>query len=308
MMTTSHWVMFNDCNFILTASDKSNIEENAEILLADTPVIIDLAGKAKKLKWAASTWAGVERLIKEIGKEKPPGFTITRMGGAYSRVMGEYVLGYILTKERFIIEVAKDQETQSWNNLKHRNYRNLAELTIGILGVGDIGQEVARLCNAVGMTVIGVTRTKPAEEKKSQAVSQYRLMSELPSVLKDCDYVCNILPSTPETRGTLSGDILSHCKNKKSIFINIGRGDIIDEQSLITALKEGWIGGAVLDVFQKEPLPKESPLWSLPGVVITPHIAGATQANLVASSFVDNYKLFIENKPLKYQVDFQQGY
>ncbi|XP_053390278.1 glyoxylate/hydroxypyruvate reductase A-like, partial [Mercenaria mercenaria] len=251
---------------------------------------------------------GVETLIKEIGKEKPPSFTITRMGGAFSRFMAEYVLGYVLTKERSIIEVAKDQETRMWNKKKYSHYRSLTDLTIGILGVGEIGQEVARLCNASGMKVIGVTRSQPSEEKRCPAVSQYRTTSELAEVLHDSDYVCNILPSTPETRGLLSGDMFSHCRPKKSVFINMGRGDVIDEQSLVKAIREGWICGAVLDVFQTEPLPEESPLWNLPGVIITPHIAGVCLTNQVAENFVENYKLYCENKPLKFQVDFQRGY
>lgn len=292
----------------MKAADEENIIENAEVLFADNPVIMNVAFNARKLKWAASTWAGVDNVMKELSTKKPPSFTLTRMGGAYDKIMSEYVLGYVLAKERSIIELAKEQEKRTWKRSEYSNYRPLSDVTIGILGVGSIGREVARLCNLAGMKVIGVTRTTPSVDKQCPAVSRYRTTAEIPSVLCECDYVCNILPGTPETRGLLSGDMFSHCKNRRSVFINIGRGDVTDEQSLVKAISEEWLSGAVLDVFQTEPLPQESPLWSLPGVIITPHVAGVVLTNLVAASFVENYKLFCDNKPLQFQVDFQRGY
>lgn len=292
----------------LSESDRNNINENAEILVADSPVLIDVLYTAKKLKWAACTWAGMENLLKRIDPNNPPGCILTRMGGAFNKIMGEYVLGYIIAKERYMLQMAKDQELTNWNKSAYMKYRTLDELTVSILGVGEIGQAVASLLSTVGMKVIGVTRTPPSPDRSCPAISQYRTNSELPEVLSLSDYVVSILPSTPETRGLLSGDMFSHCKTKKSVFINIGRGDVTDEQSLVNAFSSGWLGGAVLDVFPVEPLPKDSPLWKIPGVVITPHIAGVSLTNQVASCFVENYQLFIENKPVKFQVDFKAGY
>ncbi|KAL4228304.1 hypothetical protein ACF0H5_013735 [Mactra antiquata] len=288
--------------------NKQQIENDAEILFADVPVIIDVAYSAKKLKWAASTWAGVEKLISGLDESKKPPFVVTRMGGAFNRIMAEYVLGYILTKERFIIQLSQLQDKGTWDMSQYRKYRSIEGLVIGILGLGEIGLEVARLCNAVGMKVIGVTRSVKSDDKKVPYVSEYRTTTDIPIVLEQCDYICNILPSTCNTRGLLSGDILSHCKNKKTIFINIGRGDIIDEDSLVKAISECWIGGAVLDVFNNEPLSEESPLWKLPNVIITPHIAGVSLTDQIAASFVKNYELYSQNKPLQFVVDFKRGY
>ena len=150
-------------------------------------------------------------------------------------------------------------------------YRVMPKLTIGILGLGDIGQNLAKACKALSMTVWGVGRRDKSD--RQEFVDHYTTLSRLPEVLQSCDYVCNILPSTPATKHLLSGNVLESGKDKHPVFINIGRGNVIDEQSLIHALNEGWISGAILDVFEVEPLPKTSALWKMPQVVITPHVA-----------------------------------
>ncbi|WAR26776.1 GHRA-like protein [Mya arenaria] len=205
------------------------IEDSADILLADVPVIIDVANTANKLKWAASTWAGVENLIKAMDSKKPPNFPITRMGEAFNIVMAEYVLGYILAKERFIIELAREQETATWNKSDYSNYRCLSDLTVSVLGVGEIG-------------------------KQGSSCWKY--------------FLCN---NTLERRSD-------------------------------------WLGGAVLDVFREEPLPQSSPLWTLPGVIITPHVAGVSLSHLVAKSFKNNYERYNKGEPLNFVVDFERGY
>ena len=151
-------------------------------------------------------------------------------------------------------------------------YRVMSELSIGILGLGDVGQTVAKACKALGMTVWGVGRRELSNTPAF--VDHYKTLSSLREVLQSCDYVCNILPSTPATKYLLSGSVLESGKDNQPVFINVGRGDIIDENSLVNALNQGWISGAILDVFEVEPLPKESPFWKLPQVIITPHMAG----------------------------------
>lgn len=153
-------------------------------------------------------------------------------------------------------------------------YRLMSQLSIGILGLGDIGKEIARVCKALGMTVWGVARRE--KQTKLSYVDYYRTLDFLPEVLQSCDYFCNVLPSTSSTYHLLSGNTLESGKEKKPVFINVGRGDIIDEASLVNAIQKGWISGAILDVFEKEPLPKDSALWDMPQVTITPHYAAVT--------------------------------
>ena len=162
----------------------------------------------------------------------------------------------------------------------------MPKLTIGILELGDIGQNIAKACKALGMTVWGVGRRDKSD--RQEFVDHYTTFSRLPEVLQSCDYVCNVLPSTPATKYLLSGNVLESGKDKHPVFINIGRGDVIDEKSLIHALNEGWISGAILDVFEVELLPKESALWKMPQVVITPHVAAVSFPEEVSSNLKHN--------------------
>lgn len=160
-------------------------------------------------------------------------------------------------------------------------YRSLTQLSLGVLGLGNIGKCIAKYCKALGMTIWGIGRTERKELPVE--VDEYRTMSGLGEMLQSCDYICNVLPSTPETKGLLSGDVLQACQSKQACFINIGRGDVIDTASIVKALKNGWISHAILDVFEEEPLPQNSELWDMPGVTITPHCCGRFFPNQVCA-------------------------
>ncbi|XP_041379707.1 LOW QUALITY PROTEIN: glyoxylate/hydroxypyruvate reductase B-like [Gigantopelta aegis] len=183
----------------------------------------------------------------------------------------------------------------------------LSTLTIGIIGSGNIGKEIAKKCKQFGMTVLGLTREPVPLDKRIPYVDQYKLLDELHELLGTSDYVCSVLPSTSDTRGLLSGEVFKHCFTKvqksvfinvgrgdvtdeasilkamrlipsihpfylsliiqKSVFINVGRGDVTDEASILKAMRAGWLSGAILDVFETEPLPTNSELWDLPGLL-----------------------------------------
>ncbi|XP_046576990.1 glyoxylate/hydroxypyruvate reductase B-like [Haliotis rubra] len=134
---------------------------------------------------------------------------------------------------------------------------------------------------------------------------------DLLELLSSCDFLVNILPSTPETRGLLSGDVLSHCR-KKPLFINVGRGDIIDDESLLSALRRGWLSGAVLDIFTEEPLSRDSPLWGERDVVITPHVSNQSDCmdsyKKLASMFLANYNRYLNGQALENVVNIDRGY
>lgn len=176
-----------------------------------------------------------------------------------------------MTHESFIYRL-------SWDVLA---YRNLSDLTIGILGLGDIGQEIAKYCKSMKMTVNAIRRTPSAT--KLPYVDESFCVENLSEFLKQCDYLCNVLPSTPSTKGLLSGNVLESCKEKKTVLINVGRGDVIRSEEILQALNNQWIGGAILDVFEEEPLPKDSALWTHPEVIVTPHVAGLSTPNQVKS-------------------------
>mmetsp|Transcript_69369 Transcript_69369/g.181806 ORF Transcript_69369/g.181806 Transcript_69369/m.181806 type:complete len:152 (+) Transcript_69369:1-456(+) len=130
---------------------------------------------------------------------------------------------------------------------------------------------------------------------------------DLPGLLRESDVVVNILPSTPATRGLLDGGALEACGRGK-LFINVGRGTIVSEESLLAALERGWLRRAVLDVFAPEPLPESSALWGHPAVQVTPHISAVTYPDFTAELFVENLGRYVEGQPLKYTMDLDSGY
>jgi len=283
---------------------------SAEILLADPALIKQHVNNLPRLRWMQSTWAGVDAIINALDKDQPlPSYKLSRFGGYFGAHMAEYVIGQILCKERQFIQMYHKQQQSQWSQQEFQQYRLLSELTVGILGLGDIGKQVAHVAHSFGMRVLGLVSREVAPEKKLACIQQYySCFSSLPSLLEQCDYVVSILPSTPSTRNVLSGNTLQPCQTKRSTFINLGRGDVIDDTSLIHALNSGWLRHAILDVTSEEPLPRDNPLWSHNDVTITPHVSAVSFDYQVAELFVKNYEQFTQDGSLDYLVSWQQQY
>ncbi|CAL1528178.1 unnamed protein product [Lymnaea stagnalis] len=285
-----------------------------EYLFADPSVIGQvLSDPGNSLKWAQSTFAGVEPIIKAVNKiEEIPSAIVCRQTGGFGQSMGEYVIGQIIARERKFSFMNDLQRQSSYDDYRSDliSYRNLDTLSIGILGLGTIGAEVARQCKALNMTVWATLRDERfiSDEVKCEHVHNFRPISLLHEMVLEVDYLVNILPSTMQTRGLLSGEVLKSCEKKKTVFINIGRGDVVDDESLVQALNRGWLGGAILDVFNTEPLPSSSPLWKTPGVTITPHVSGITDTNKAVQTFMTNLQLYRAGQPMINRVDFRRGY
>jgi len=177
-----------------------------------------------------------------------------------------------------------------------------------VIGLGHIGSELARLARCFGMKVIA-TRRSVTEHSRARYVDQLIPRQRLPDLLSQSDFVALTLPSTSETTH-LIGEKELRLMKQTAIIINIGRGNIIDEEALIKALQEHWIAGAGLDVFTSEPLPQDSPLWDLPNVIFTPHIAGSMEDYNAQSTsvFIENLKRFLEGKRLLRIVNKKRGY
>ncbi|XP_035658158.1 glyoxylate/hydroxypyruvate reductase A-like [Branchiostoma floridae] len=284
--------------------------QEAEILLMDPNLMPPLMYQLPRLKWMQSTWAGVDAMFKHLDKTKPlPSYTLTRFGGVFGPAMAEYVISHIVNTERRAHKQWENQAKGLWERSGDiHNYRPLTMLSVGILGVGDIGKEIARCCKTFGMTVWGMVRRELSEDKRSPYVDHYRKFSELSELLQKCDYICNVLPSTAETKGLLNGNILKSCKEKKSVFINVGRGDVISEETIVNAIQSGWISHAILDVFETEPLPTSSLLWKMPQVTITPHVSAVSIPSQVTDMFYENYQRYLKGEELKYVVNLESGY
>ncbi|XP_014669476.1 PREDICTED: glyoxylate/hydroxypyruvate reductase A-like [Priapulus caudatus] len=276
----------------------------AEVLLADPDLAAQVINKLPKLQWLQCTWAGVDRIMDSVAER--PAARITRFGGAFGPAMAEYVIGQIIARERNFELMREQQKKVYWWQAPFRSYRLLSTLSIGILGTGDIGKEIARICKLFGMKVWAMVRTIPTERK--EYIDEYRTNDGLAEILSACDYICSVLPNTVETRGLLNGTLLKNCMPKKAVFINVGRGSVICTDDLLTALKEGWIAAAILDVFEREPLPGDCELWRLPNVVLTPHVASMSMSWQVSDVFANNYERFTADEPLRYLVDWEKKY
>jgi glyoxylate/hydroxypyruvate reductase A len=240
--------------------------------------------------------AGNEHLVKNPNLPESVILTKTTV---YGEMMAEYVFAYILYFGRNLSKHFEDQRKKNWHPKKPERLR---EKVLGILGLGSVGTEIARLGNQFGMRIVGFKRTPERMKNIDQVYGPQDLKKMIPLV----DYLVAALPSTPETRHLLGEEELSLIKDGAILF-NIGRGAVIDERALTKVLKEGRIR-AVLDVFEKEPLPPESELWSLENVIITPHVSGINLPEEICEEFIRNYKRWVKSKPLIGLVDRNKGY
>jgi len=284
--------------------------DSFEVILGDAIQFGPYVNHVRNVKWFQSFWAGVDGATSHPSKP-PPCFTMTRCAGNYGPYVAEYVLSNIINVERRAFHFHQLKKECKWGkppvSQDMIQYRRLYNLSILILGVGDIGLEVAYKCKVFGMKVVGLCTKIP--EIKNKNIDEYILMPQLHEYLKKTDYICNILPSTVETTDLLSGEVLKQCTDNKPVFVNVGRGNVINDESLVNAVNNEWIGGAILDVFNQEPLPSDSKLWSLKNVILTPHMAGLGGfPDEVVKCFKENLKLYEENKPLKFQVDWTKMY
>jgi len=276
---------------------ESNPTPEIDVVFGEPNLIKDALASLPALNWVQANWAGVEPLLDPAASRN---YILTNARGVFGGLMAEYVFGYLLAHERKIFKRAQAQAAKQWENSLTGRLRGK---TIGLLGVGSIGAEVARTANFFGMTVRGYTR----DSETSADVDTYFHGKDLSEFAKGLDYLVGILPNTVDTRRIINRDLLSTLPSH-AILINVGRGSTVDEEALLEALNQNKIAGAVLDVFEQEPLPKTHPFWTAPNLLMTFHTSAPSLPEDIAEIFIENYKLFIEGKPLKYQVDFEKGY
>jgi phosphoglycerate dehydrogenase-like enzyme len=285
---------------VLLAGDPARLPEgaeSAEVVLAPPGLLIDALPRLKGLRWAQSTWAGVETLL---APELPRDYQLSGVKGVFGQQMAEYTLCYMLAHERQVIERYASQKEKHWD---HRIPGSLAGKHAVFLGMGSIGRECALRCLQFGMRISAVTRSG----KGSDLADRHFAVEALPSALADADYLVMSLPGTPDTRRLVDAGVLA-CLPPHAVIINVGRGGTLDEQALMAALKAGRLAGAVLDVFELEPLPEEHGLWSCPGVTITAHTSAVSFVELIAPLFIDNLRRYLDGELPEFLVDFARGY
>jgi phosphoglycerate dehydrogenase-like enzyme len=292
---------------VITGKDKEIWEGH----LKDAEVIAGWRKSVKKeclqndshLKWLQTWSAGVDSLPLEALESK--NILLTSANGVHTFPISETIFALMLSLTRKIHTYVKNQQTKTW---EHANLKNeIHEKTIGIIGVGAIGKETARIAKAFGMTVLGVRRSGKPED----FVDQMYTTDQLSILLPQCDYVVITLPLTKDTFHLFGKEQLNQMK-PSSFFINIGRGEIVVENDLIAALQNQTIAGAGLDVFEKEPLSEGSQLWDMENVIITPHTAGATEhynQRVIENIFIPNLKNYVAGKtPAINLVTYSKGY
>ena len=293
--------------------------DQAEVLY--TFGVLPRPEQAPHLRWVQLNSAGVNHVIQQPLFASDVMFTT--MSGLHAINIGEYVFASILAWTRHLPELFDLQRKKQWPSDRWTCCQptELRGSTVGIVGYGSIGREVARLAKAFGMRVLAVKRRSESagEPGAFELVGLGDPAGVLPDVLygpgqlremlAQCDFVVLAVPLTQETRGMI-GEAELRAMKPAAYLVNIARGEVCDEAALIHALQDKWIAGAGLDVFTQEPLPEASPLWTLPNVILTPHISGFTPLyeQRGVDIFCENLRRYIVGQPLLNLVDKSAGY
>ncbi|MBX3499394.1 MAG: D-2-hydroxyacid dehydrogenase [Alphaproteobacteria bacterium] len=285
----------------LSRKDKPSADQLAatEAMMAGA-VPAGLLPSMPKLRWVQAMSAGVEGWL--ALPDLPTGLTLTCARGTHTESMPENIIGALFYVAKPYAAAAASQKSAKWT---HMVAQPLTGKTLGILGLGAIGAEVARIAAALGMRVIGTRRT-PGTVANVAAVLPPERTDEL---LAQSDFVLLLLPATPATDNFMDAQRFARMK-PTAWLLNFGRGHTIKDADLIAAVKDKTIAGALLDVFRQEPLPSSDPLWTAEGIIVLPHIGGPhpQRDRFVAKLFVDNLGRFLDGKPLKEVVDRAAGY
>ena len=256
---------------------------------------------ADRLRWIQWGGAGVDAVL--FPALVASDVQLTNARGVFDRAMAEYTLGLLLSFGKNFFETYTAQREHRWS---YRLTELMAGRSVVVVGVGSIGREIARLLKQMDFVVSGVGRSARGADPDFGDIHG---ISDLNSCLSQADYVVLITPLTPETRGLFGAEQFSAMKSSAR-FINLGRGELVDEDALLEALQGGQIAGAGLDVFCTEPLPAESPFWDLDNVIVSPHISGDYQGHqeAMAEIFLENFERFRDGRELLNQIDKSLGF
>lgn len=283
----------------ITASDAGSLPEtarNATIALGEPDLLARAIPALPALQWVQSTWAGLTPLVPAAVR----GLPVTGVRDVFGQQMSEYALAYALSHFLQLPARARAQHQGRWLD---QPTGTLGGKTIGIMGTGSIGAAIARKFSAFDTQVLGFSRSGTAHADFSRVFDR----SMLGEFLASLDVLVAVLPDTPETAGLLDESRL-RCLPASALLINVGRGSLIVESDLVEVLNSDHLGGAVLDVFQDEPLPADHPFWQTPRLAITAHVAARSWPSDIAAIFAENLQRFFAGRPLNYLLDTSRGY
>ncbi|MFT9848686.1 D-2-hydroxyacid dehydrogenase [Aneurinibacillus sp. REN35] len=261
-------------------------------------------GEMRNLRWIQVLSAGMDTMPLSLLADRD--ILVTNAGGIHKVPMAEYTFGVMLQVARKMNELYEKQRNNEWD--RSLRVEELYGKTLGIIGVGAIGEEVARRAKVFGMKVLGVSRSGKPKPDCDEMYTQRQLTDVLPR----CDYIVVIVPLTKDTRHLIGREELESMQ-ETAVLINIARGPVIDEEALLSHLRDGKLRMAVLDVFTEEPLPASSPFWKLKNCLITPHISGRSPLYMERALEIFRHNLSIYQGEKKTEdmlnvIDSRQGY
>jgi phosphoglycerate dehydrogenase-like enzyme len=292
-----------------------------EIEVLYTARLLPEGDQVPELRWIQFHFAGLDH-VNDHPLVRSDEILVTTLSGAAVTQMAEFVLMAMLAFGRQLLKMVEDKNAKTWADSPYERFSPtvLHESTVGIVGYGNIGREVARLCRALGADVVAVKRDLMSLDQnryldeglgdpEAELVNRLYPPQATASMAKLCDFVVVTVPLTPETRGMIGAKVLSEMK-ETSYLIDVSRGGVVDHIALIEALESGGIAGAALDVYPIEPLPTTSPLWAMPNVIVSPHVAGTSPYYYenAADLFAANLRRFLTDQPLLNLYDPERGY
>lgn len=281
---------FSDLTYQVAAEEKEigDFIDRTDILVA-LRISDELLHRATRLKWIHCTITGTDNFERLPSFQTRKELLLTSSRGIHGPQMSEMAIMFMIAMNRRLPSLIRNQEKRIWERWPSPV---LLGKTVGIFGVGAIGRAIAEKCKAFGMTVVGID-PYPVE---TEFVDRFFPPEKIGEAVSLVDYFISVAPLTDATKGAIGKEVLSKMK-PSAVFINMGRGDVVDEDALIDHLKKNKIAGAALDTFRTEPLPKDSPLWEMENVMVTPHIGGKSDIYVqqAASVFRHNLKLFLES-------------
>jgi glyoxylate/hydroxypyruvate reductase len=280
--------------------------EGAEVLFGipgdSADGLAEAVGGLPRLRWVHATSAGAGELVRKAGlpAEALERVAITTSSGVHAVPLAEFAILGLLAVAKELPRFASEQREKAWPEIR-RPLRELDGQTLFLVGLGDIGRETARLGKALGMRTVGFRRTKGPPPEHVDEVHGPQRLAELAG---RADAMVVSLPLTDRTQGMIDRAVIAALP-PSCIFVNLGRGAVVDEPALVDALREGRIAGAALDVFATEPLPADSPLWTLPNVLVTPHAVAlsARENERITELFCDNLRRYLDGRPLRNRVE-----
>ncbi|MGH3366154.1 MAG: D-2-hydroxyacid dehydrogenase [Nocardioidaceae bacterium] len=275
-----------------------------EVLLAWdflTPALEPAWPAADRLRWVHTASAGVDNVL--TGELAASDVVLTNSRGVFETPIAEYVTGWVLMDAKDMLATQQRQQRREW---QHRDTRSVQGQLAVVVGTGPIGRTVARMLRSVGLRVRGVGRRQRSDDPD---FGQVLAAERLGDAVADADYVVLAAPLTEQTRGMIDRRVLAAMPSQ-SRLINVGRGELVVESDLVSALESGGIAGAALDVFEREPLPSESALWTMPQVFVSPHMSADVVGwrDALADLFLDNLRRWCASEPLRNVVDKRLGY